>query len=257
MGFFTRSPRIRDADWTATIQGYAIFGRLGTNDATRLRALAELFLKKKQIRFHSGVAADDTVRASIAAMACLPVLNLDLSWYSAWVSVLIVPEDYETDVTDVDDAGVVHEGTDFAAGEYAPLGLVVLSLPDVLESGHGSGFNVVIHEAAHVIDARNGSLDGAPPLHRGMDVARWTATFTSAYTDLQRRVGPAARRRGRRSVFDAYAAEAPEEFFAVASELFFERPERLSREYPDVYDELSLFYRQDPAAQRNGPPPSG
>ncbi|TVR52538.1 MAG: MATE family efflux transporter [Spirochaetaceae bacterium] len=258
MGFFRRSEKIKDSDWDATVTRHAILDRLTDEEVNRLRALAEQFLRKKQIRVHDGVPVDDTVRPTIAALACLPVLNLDLSWYSGWATVLVVPEDYETDVTEVDDAGVVHEGTDFAAGEYAPLGLIILSLPDVLESGRETGFNVVIHEAAHVIDACNGSLDGAPPLHRGMDAARWTATFTSAYSDLQRRVGPAARRRGRRrgvpSVFDPYAAEAPEEFFAVASELFFERPERLRKEYPDVYDELSLFYRQDPTARHNSPP---
>ena len=250
MGFFTRSPRIRDADWTTTMKGYAIIGRLGTDDATRLRALAELFLKKKQIRFHSAVAADGEVTVAIAAMACLPVLSLDLSWYSAWASVLIVPEDYETDVTDVDEAGVVHEGTDFAAGEYASFGLTVISLIDITQSGRGTGYNVVIHEAAHVIDARTGALDGAPPLHADMDPRRWTDAFTAAYTDLQRRATSPGRRTRRKTALDLYAAEAPEEFFAITSEMFFERPLRLRAEYPAVYDELSLFYRQDPAESR-------
>ncbi|TVR30099.1 MAG: hypothetical protein EA404_13715, partial [Spirochaetaceae bacterium] len=99
-------------------------------------------------------------------------------------------------------------------------------------------------ECAHVLDSASGALDGAPPLHRGMEASRWSAVFSAAYSDLQRRVIH-RRRRGRRTIFDPYAAESPEEFFAGASELFFERPQSLLREYPDVHQQLALFYHQE------------
>ena len=252
MGLFTRPPSISDALWERTVESLRIVDRLDSEERARLRLLAETFIRKKQFRWTDDLTPDEAVQASVAAQACLPVLNLGLSWYSRWRTVLIVPEDYETDVTEVDEAGVVHEGTDFAAGEYAPFGLTVISLIDIAESGHGSGYNVVIHEAAHVIDARGGDLDGAPPLHTGMDPRRWTEAFTAAYTDLQRRATSPRRSGRRKSAFDLYAAEAPEEFFAIASEMFFERPFRVRSEYPDVYDELALFYRQNPAASSGG-----
>ena len=90
---------------------------------------------------------------------------------------------------------------------------------------------------------------GAPPLPAGMDARRWAAVFTEAYEDLQRRVSARARR-ARRSAFDPYAAEDPAEFFAVACELFFERPTRLRSEYEDVYAELARFFGQDPAGRQ-------
>ena len=177
-------------------------------------------------------------------LACLPILNLDLRWYRRWRTVLIVPRDYRTESMEIDEAGVVHEEVGDAAGEYSQWGTVVLSLDDLQASGTGNGFNVVIHECAHVLDSANGALDGAPPLHAGMEASRWSTVFSAAYSDLQRRV-IRRKRRGHRSSFDPQAAESPEEFFAVASELFFERPQTLLREYPDVHQQLALFYRQE------------
>lgn len=255
MRLFDRRPRISDEDWHRAVTGRTVFDFLREGERRQLRLLAEKFVRRRQVRWAGGLERDETLVASVAALACLPVVNLGLSWYSRWGTVLIVPGDYETDFSETDEAGVVHEGTDYASGEYSSYGLIVLSAPDVREAGYGHGSNVVIHEAAHVIDARDGSLDGAPPLHAGMDGRRWTDVFTHAYTDLQDRVVSPRRRRTHRarrraSAFDPYAAEAPEEFFAVASELFFERPLRLRSEYPDVYEQLSRFYRQDPAGDR-------
>ncbi len=255
MRLFNRRPRIRDEDWSGALATRSVFDHLSETEARQLRILAERFLRRRQFRWADGIEHDELLVVAVAALACLPVVNLGLSWYSRWGTVLIVPGDYETDFSETDEAGVVHEGTDYASGEYSSYGLIVLSAPDVRESGYGHGSNVVIHEAAHVIDARDGSLDGAPALHAGMDGRRWTDVFTHAYTDLQNRVVSPHRRRAdrarrRASAFDPYAAEAPEEFFAVASELFFERPLRLRSEYPDVYEQLSCFYRQDPADTR-------
>lgn len=202
---------------------------------------------------------DESVHASLAALACLPILNLDLRLYRRWRTILLVPQDYTTESVEIDAAGVVHEGIDNAAGEYSELGTVVLSVADIEESGKGTGFNVVIHECAHVLDNANGALDGMPPLHAGMDVSLWSSVLDSAYEDLQNRLtgaGPRGRqqrrnrrgsrnRRSRHTAFDPGAAESPEEFFAVASELFFERPRRLAREYPEVYRQLALYFRQD------------
>lgn len=255
MRLFNRRPRISDQDWSGALTTRSVFDHLSETEAHQLRILAEGFVRRRQFRWAGGLEHDESLVVAVAAMACLPIVNLGLSWYSRWGTVLIVPEDYETDFTETDEAGVVHEGTDYASGEYSAYGLIVLSAADVRRAGHGTGSNVVIHEAVHVIDARDGSLDGAPPLHAGMDAREWTDVFTRAYTDLQDRVVSPRRRqahrtRRRASAFDPYAAEAPEEFLAVASELFFERPLRLRSEYPEVYEQLSTFFGQDPAAIR-------
>jgi hypothetical protein len=121
-----------------------------------------------------------------------------------------------------------------------------------------AGYNVVIHEFAHKLDMRNGDPNGFPPLHAGMKAAQWKDAFASAYADFRARVEGAERLPERRmqAAFDAlpidpYGAESAGEFFAVASEAFFETPEILAPAYPAVYGQLRLFYRQDPA-QRLG-----
>jgi len=110
----------------------------------------------------------------------------------------------------------------------------------------------VIHEMAHKLDGRDGSFDGCPPLHRGMDYGEWRGAFSSAFETLRAGLArPAAARdrrpgRPRGPRIDPYAAESPDEFFAVACEYFFERPALLKSEYPAVYGQLALFFRRDP-----------
>jgi Mlc titration factor MtfA (ptsG expression regulator) len=121
---------------------------------------------------------------------------------------------------------------------------------DIEASGWGDGYNVVIHEMAHKLDGRDGSYDGCPPLHPGMDYGAWREAFSEAYgslrSSLERPRRPGSGRAKRGSRIDSYAAESPDEFFAVACEYFFERPALLDSEYPAVYAQLALFFRRDP-----------
>ena len=105
------------------------------------------------------------------------------------------------------------------------------------------GFNVVVHECAHKLDMLSGEADGVPPLHGDMRVPEWVATFDAAFEQLAEQLD-----RGEEPWLDPYAAEDPAEFFAVCSELFFDVPERLKQEHPDVYGQLARFFKQDPAA---------
>ena len=109
--------------------------------------------------------------------------------------------------------------------------------------GGDEGGNVVIHELAHKLDALTGSVNGLPPLHRGMPVQRWSRALGAAYERLGRCID-----RGETPPIDAYAAESPAEFFSVASEYFFTLPETLRRAFPPVYEQLAHFYRQAPLA---------
>jgi len=119
-----------------------------------------------------------------------------------------------------------------------------------------AGYNVVIHEFAHKLDMRNGDPNGFPPLHAGMSSAEWKRAFAAAYDDFCARVDAAEALPSRRAQaaldalpMDPYAAESAAEFFAVASEAFFETPEQLAPAYPAAYEQLRLFYRQDPQAR--------
>jgi len=254
-----RSPIPEDL-WTWALQEHRIFRSLGPDDAVRLRELSTYFLAEKEFRPVKGAVLDDRTRVSIAAQACLPLLGLDIDWYSDWTTILVTPREYDVRRSETDTAGVVTEYDDELAGEVFDLGPVALSLEDIRASGWGDGYNVVIHEMAHKLDDRDGSFDGCPPLHRGMDGEAWRRAFSAAYEDLRAKVERAPRRPSRRRGprLDPYAAESPDEFFAVACEYFFEKPHLLRSEYPEVYAQLALFFRRDPAAaQENGIPPAG
>jgi Mlc titration factor MtfA (ptsG expression regulator) len=205
----------------------------------KLKDLALLFLAEKQFTGTHGLEVTDAMRLSIAAQACLPILELGLDWYSGWTGVVIYPGDFRVRRTEVDENGVVHEWDDELAGEAMPGGPVVLSWD---AAAHDPLMNVVIHEFAHKLDMLDGVADGRPPLHAGMDARVWQKAFEDAFAGFSD-----ALERGRDTWLDPYAAEHPAEFFAVISEAFFEDPGETRRRYPDVYDQLKLFYRQDPA----------
>jgi MtfA peptidase len=205
----------------------------------KLKDLALLFLAEKQLTAVHGLALTDAMRVSIAAQACLPILELGLDWYSGWTGVVIYPGDFRVRRSEVDEDGVVHEWQDDLAGEAMPRGPVVLSWDATQNDPYT---NVVIHEFAHKLDMLDGVADGRPPLHPGMDARAWRRAFDEAYQGFCDAV-----ERGRDTWLDPYAAEHPSEFFAVISEAFFEDPRETRRRYPEVYDQLKLFYRQDPA----------
>lgn len=212
-------------------------------DRQRLQRLALEFLADKALEPITDTDIDPPQALAIALQAALPVLNLGLDWYRGWHAVVLYPDEFRSRFTEVDEAGVVHEIEDWRGGESWTSGPLILSLADVAAGGQGEGYNVVIHECAHKLDQLDGDANGCPPLHPGMDRAAWGDAFSGAFKHLGRR---ALRRL--ETVLDPYAAESPAEFFAVASEMFFDDPPHLKRGYPAVYAQLALFYRQDPAA---------
>jgi Mlc titration factor MtfA (ptsG expression regulator) len=208
-------------------------------ETEKLKQLALLFLAEKEFSGAHGLEVTDAMRVAIAAQACLPILELGLDWYAGWRGIVVYPGDFRVRRRDVDEAGVVHEWDDDLAGEAMPGGPVVISWD---AAAHDPYINVVIHEFAHKLDMVNGAADGLPPLHAGMDARLWAAAFKEAYDGFCD-----ALERGQDTWLDPYAAEHPSEFFAVISEAFFEHPAQTRRRYPAVYEQLKLFYRQDPA----------
>ena len=226
---------IPEAAWRAARARAPVLARLDAPDEARLRALALLFLHEKVIEPAAGAQLDDGARALLAAQACLPILNLGLDYYADFKGVIVYPDEFMPEHEYTDDAGVVHSARHPLRGEAWPRGPVILSAADLAPS---RGMNVVIHEFAHKLDMLNGAADGFPPLHHDMRIDVWTQAFMRAYEDLCARD-----ERGEATPIDAYAAESPAEFFAVASEAFFETPQILRGAYPEVYAQLRAFYR--------------
>ena len=244
---------IADESWAKALEEHPIVRELSAEQLSRLRTRTGEVLSRISIDTARGVERGEELRLSVALQAGLPVLELGVGWYRAIRTILLVPGEYETELTTVDEAGVVHEGVDTISGEMGPQQPVVLSVADVEASGWGEGYNVVIHEMAHVIDAADGEADGVPPLPPGMDPGRWSEVFAAARSDHERRVrrsergGPQARATVKPPVLDPYAAEGPEEFFSCSAELFFERPRRLKRAYPELFEQLKAFFGFDPS----------
>ena len=227
--------------WAQTLASIPILHTLSPSESSRLRKLAALFLGRKTFFLAENITLTPQQQLVIAAQACLPILNLDLSWYEDWLTVVVFPGEFMRSRREMDSIGVMHEWKEVRRGEAWKRGPVVLSWPDVDGSGIGDGYNVIIHEMAHQIDMRNGPADGFPALHPGMAVTEWRRAFTAAYQDLQATI-----QRGDKPHIDPYAATSPAEFFAVISEYFFELPAVVHETYPDIYLQLKAFYRQDP-----------
>ncbi len=262
-----RAPQAIDAGlWKRATSSWLFMRGLEASEVESLRALCERFLASKHFSGTHDLEISDAMQVEIAAQACILVLELGESWYEGWSEIIVYPSQFAPQREVEDDAGVVHVTHDPMAGEAWLGGPVILSYEDVAMTGDEAlrvaGYNVVIHEFAHKLDMRNGDPNGFPPLHKAMAPSEWKRAFSEAYKDFVSRVEaaealPEARMQ---RAFDAlpmdpYAAESAGEFFAVASEAFFETPELLAPAYPAVYGQLRLFYRQDPLARlpRAGP----
>jgi Mlc titration factor MtfA (ptsG expression regulator) len=232
---------IDDASWRKVAKLLPFLKNLPEPETRKLKDLALLFLSEKEFSGAHGIEVTDAMRLSIAAQACLPILELGLEWYRGWSGIVVYPGDFRVRRSEVDENGVLHEWDDELAGESMPGGPVILSWD---AAAHDTAMNVVIHEFAHKLDMLNGEANGVPPLHAGMSREAWRAAFAAAYEGFCDAVD-----RGKDTWLDPYAAEHPAEFFAVLSEAFFQDPQETRRRYPDAYDQLKRFYRQDPASR--------
>lgn len=236
---------IPDDLWRLTLARFAFLALRPAAQLQRLREMATLFLARKEFSGAHGLRVDDEMAVSIAAQACLPVLELGLDWYDGFVGIVVHSDVVTVRRERMDEAGVVHEYDESLAGEAMEGGPVMLSWRDVADAGDSAdwGYNVVIHEFAHVIDMRDGIADGVPPLPSRAARERWLAVLDAHYAAHCEEVD-----RGEEPLLDPYAVESLEEYFAVASETFFVAPLDLRSELPDLYALLADFYRQDPAS---------
>jgi len=243
-----RRARIRrqpfPAEWRQILRmRVPYFHTLPADLQLQLKKRMQVFLAEKPFIGCAGLVVTDEVRVTIAAQACLLILNRRTDYFANLRQVLVYPGAFIVDKVRADGAGVSHERRDALAGESWSLGQVILSWEDTLDGASvaDDGRNVVIHEFAHQLDQANGPANGAPHLPSRARRARWQQVLGAEFEALQRRVGA-----GEASLLSDYGAVDPAEFFAVASEVFFEQPERLAAEHAALYRELSGFYRVNP-----------
>ena len=206
-----------------------------------LEGKINLFLDEIEFIGCDGLEVTEEMELSIAAQACLLVVNTK-AWYRNLRTILIYPGAFKS-VQKHHDGYVVTERETVRLGESWARGPVILSWAHSEQGAADDqdGKNVVLHEFAHQIDDLSGHTDGAPILSKGQSFAEWERVIMTAYEDHVSAV-----EQGRKTVLDAYGAESPVEYFAVAVEVFFEKPAALHREEPEVYDQLATLFQLDP-----------
>ena len=209
----------------------------------QLKQHIQVLLAEKAFIGCDGLTVTDEMRVTIAAQACLLILNRPRYYYPNLRQILVYPGSFVVDRAHTDGIGVAHHARQVLSGESWSEGQVVLSWHDTLEGAAipDDGQNVVIHEFAHQLDQETGEANGAPVLARRDQYARWSQVLGAEFRLLQRRTA-----RGVDPLFSDYGATDPAEFFAVISEVFFEQPQRMADEHPALYRELTLLYRLDP-----------
>jgi Mlc titration factor MtfA (ptsG expression regulator) len=232
------------AEWLEYLhKNVAHYRFLSEAEQARLRDDLRVFIAEKSWEGCGGLHMTDEIKVTIAAQACLLVLGLEHNYYDRVQSILVYPHGYLAPDHRVGPDGVVHEG-EGRLGEAHYRGPVVLSWAEVLADGRHPhrGRNLVYHEFAHQLDMLDGVIDGTPPLRDRAQYRKWQRVMTAEYRRL---IDDSER--GRATLLDEYGTTDEAEFFAVATECFFDRPVPMKRRHPQLYDLLRDYYRQDPA----------
>lgn len=210
----------------------------------QLKAHMQVFLREKAFIGCRGLVVTDEVRVTIAAQACLLLLNRPARYFPGLRQILVYPGAFVVDAVRTDAGGVLRDERRVLAGESWAQGQVILSWEDALGGAAtpDDGQNVVIHEFAHQLDQENGPANGAPPLGPTQRRAHWARVMGDAYARLQHQLAV-----GEPTLLGSYGATNAAEFFAVASEVFFEQGQRMAEEWPELHRELATFYQVDPA----------
>ena len=227
---------VSSGSWDNAFRQLPLLDHLSAEEQNRLRHLAILFLHEKSFVGAHDLEVSEEMRLLIALQACLPILHLGIDWYSGWTTIIIYPAGFAPKREVVDEFGLVHTVKNEVIGEAWQRGPVILSWEDTETAGTLDGRNVVIHEFVHKLAMLNGAADGFPPQHERSHARAWSEIFTAAYADFQENP---------KAGLSRYGATAPAEFLAVLSEVFFENPGLLNDIYPEVYEALSLFFKQD------------
>jgi hypothetical protein len=231
------------SEWTVILErSVPLYQYLPVFLRKRLHGHIQVFLAEKTFKGCGGLLLTDEIKVTIAAIAALLLLNERGSYFSKLRLILVYPS-----------AFIANQARSFGdyyleeqqvkAGESWRTGIVVLSWENIkYDVKHWQdGRNVVLHEFAHQLDQEAGNASGVPILEKRSDYVTWGQVFRKEYEQLCRAV-----ERGVETAIDEYGATEPAEFFAVATETFFEKPLQLQRKHPELYQELKRYYKLDP-----------
>ena len=232
--------------WPAIIEKNVPYAAaLSPADRAELRGHIQVFLTEKRFEGCDGLAITDDIRVTIAAQACVLLLHRQTDYYPRLVSILVYPSAYLVPGGRGTRDGTPSDAPQARLGESWSRDVVVLAWDSVISGASDihDGHNVVLHEFAHQLDQEDGAGDGAPILPRRSMYVAWARVLGHDFEQLVRDT-----ERHHRNVIDRYGATNPAEFFAVATETFFEKPRQLQSKHPELYLQLQEFYAQDPAA---------
>jgi Mlc titration factor MtfA (ptsG expression regulator) len=238
------------AEWLQYLRSnVSTYTTLSEAEQAKLRDMLRVFIAEKTWEGCGGLRMTDEIKVTIAAQACLLVLGYDDFYFEKLRTILVYPHGYVAPQETVNQAGIVDASGSARLGEAHYRGPIVLSWSDALAGGktHRDGKNLVFHEFAHELDMLDGAADGTPPMPDGK-LARWRDVMTTEYHRLLR-----DSEHQRATLLDEYGTTNEAEFFAVATECFFEKPVQMQRRHLQLYEVLRDFYRQDPAARHERP----
>lgn len=230
--------------WKAVVeQTLPMYVRLSLEERKRLQGHIQVFLVEKQFIGCAGLQITQEMKITIAAIACLLLLNEREQYFPKLRSILVYPTAYIVNETTFVENFIVEERREARLGESWSADQVVLAWDTVKQDilHWTDGHNVVLHEFAHQLDQEDGKAEGVPILPSRSDYAIWKQVMTQSYHQLCQDI-----ERGGKPVMDRYGATNPAEFFAVATETFFEKPRRLLTQHPTLYEQLRRYYQLDP-----------
>ena len=239
-------------EWRAIIAGnLPLFSRLTAADQEELLGHVQVFLAEKRFEGCDGLKLTDEIRLTIATQACLLLLHRKTDYYPRLLTILVYPSGFVVERDEPVDDVIWEEGREGRLGETAPQMRSLVLAWDAARYGAldpSDGKNVILHEFAHQLDFEDFVADGVPALGSRNDKRSWAEVMAMEFAALR-----AADDTGIPTLLDSYGATNPAEFFAVATEAFFERPLALRQRRPQLFAELQRFYRQDPTAYSSEP----
>ncbi|MDG2382548.1 MAG: zinc-dependent peptidase [Pirellulaceae bacterium] len=233
------------AEWNSVLrQNVKQFGLLTDQEQNQVRDDLAVLVAEKNWEGCGGLTISDEIKVTVSALIAILVLGMGDEYFDAVLSILVYPDAYVAPGAHAVEGGLIVEGGSAREGEAWYRGPVILSWSDVLRSGQGNswGHNLVFHEFAHQLDMLNGRVaDGIPPLESARETTRWERLIQQTYQQLCQNCAE-----GQSTVFDCYGTTNIAEFFAVATEAFFEKPQQFQRHHPELYSIFRNYYQQDP-----------
>lgn len=237
-------PAVFKPEWEKILEDrLPLYARLPGEVREKLRQRIARFVESTRFEGCNGLELTEEMILTVAAQACLLVLHRDGEPYPELRVVYLYPTTFSSVQKSQDALGIVTEGEVSRLGESWEMGTVILAWDSVEDGARNvyDGHNVTFHEFSHQLDHENGSTDGAPPLASRAAYRSWAKVFGENYADFQDLL-----ERGKRTLIDPYGATNPAEFYAVATETFFEKPRQMAEDRPELYGELKSFYGVDP-----------